>query len=210
MGIASLYAKFRAMTEAKVTVAIMAGGKSSRMGTDKSFVLFQGQPMIEVVRDHVTDLGHELILITNKPDEYAHLHLPMFDDVYPDHGSLGGIYTAIYQSAHPHTFVVACDMPWLNRPLLEYMLTLRQTADIIVPRWQQYPEPLHAIYSKACLAPIAENLRQKRLKIAGFFDKVHVHYVEREVITQFDRDGRSFANINTPQELQDTQSRPKE
>jgi molybdopterin-guanine dinucleotide biosynthesis protein A len=75
-----------------------------------------------------------------------------------------------------------------------------------VPRWQQFPEPLHAIYSKACLAPIEENLRQKRLKITGFFDKVNVHYVEREVIARFDADGRSFANINTPEELKETQT----
>jgi molybdopterin-guanine dinucleotide biosynthesis protein A len=194
------------MTDSKVTIAIMAGGQSSRMGTDKSFVLFQGRPMIEVIQVRVADLGDELILITNKPDEYVHLQLPMFGDVYPDHGSLGGIYTAVYYATHPHTLIVACDMPWLNRPLLEYMLTLRQTAGIVVPRWQQFPEPLHAIYSKACLAPIEENLRQKRLKITGFFDKVNVHYVEREVIARFDADGRSFANINTPEELKETQT----
>ena len=193
------------MTDSKVTIAIMAGGKSSRMGTDKSFVLFQGRPMIEVIQERVTGLGDELILITNKPDDYAYLHLPMFGDVYPDHGSLGGIYTAVYYATHPHTLVVACDMPWLNRPLLEYMLRLRQTADVIVPRWQQYPEPLHAIYSKTCLAPIEENLRGQRLKITGFFGKVKVHFVEREVIARFDAGGRSFANINTPEELRERQ-----
>jgi molybdopterin-guanine dinucleotide biosynthesis protein A len=184
-----------------LTVAIQAGGKSSRMGTDKAFVLFQGRPMIEGVREKVDGLGDELILITNKPDDYAHLGLPMFADVYPDHGPLGGIYTAVHYASQPYTLIVACDMPWLNRPLLEYMITLRETADIIVPRWQKFPEPLHAIYSKACLEPIAENLRTKRLKITGFFGRVNVHYVERETIERFDPDGRSFANINTPEDL---------
>ena len=75
----------------KLTVAIQAGGKSSRMGTDKSFVLFQGRPLIEVVRAAVEGLGDELILITNKPDAYAHLGLPMHGDLYPDTGPLGGI-----------------------------------------------------------------------------------------------------------------------
>jgi molybdopterin-guanine dinucleotide biosynthesis protein A len=195
------------MTESKVTIAIMAGGKSSRMGRDKSFVLFQGRPMIEVIQERVIGLGDELILITNKPDDYAHLNLPLFGDVYPDHGSLGGIYTAVYYATHPHTLVVACDMPWLNRPLLEHMLGLRQMADVIVPRWQQYPEPLHAIYSKACLAAIEEKLREKRLKITAFFSQVKVHFVEREVIARFDADGRSFANINTPEELEDRQNK---
>ena len=173
------------------------------MGTDKSFVLFEGRPMIDVVRETVAGLGDETLLITNKPDDYAHLNLSMVSDVYPGLGPLGGIFTAVHAAAHPHVLVVACDMPWLNRPLLEYMISLRQTADIIVPRWEKYPEPLHAIYSKACLDPIEEKLKEKRLKITGFFGQVNVRFVEREEIEQFDEDGRSFANINSPKDLEE-------
>lgn len=190
-----------------LTVAIMAGGKSSRMGTDKSFVLFQGRPMIEVVREQVQGLGSKTILITNKPDAYAHLGLPMFSDVYPDHGPLGGIYTAIYHAAHPHTLIVACDMPWLSRDLLQYMITLRETADVIVPRWQKFPEPMHAIYSKQCLPPIKAKLKAKQLKITSFYGQVDVRFVEREEIKQFDENGRSFANVNTPTDLQEAQQK---
>ena len=186
-----------------LTVAIMAGGQSSRMGMDKSFVLFEGRPMIEVVIDAVAGLGDETLLITNKPDEYAHLNLPMVSDVYPDHGSLGGIFTAVHAASHPHTLVVACDMPWLNRPLLEHMIALRESADVIVPRWEKYPEPLHAIYSKACLNPIEAKLKEKRLKITGFFGEVDVQFVDREEIERFDRNGRSFANINSPEDLEE-------
>lgn len=189
----------------KTTVAILAGGKSSRMGTDKSFVLFQGRPMIELVLERVHGLGDETILITNKPEAYAHLGVPMYGDVYPDHGSLGGIFTAVHYASHPYTLVVACDMPWLNRPLLAYMLALRETADIVVPRWEQYPEPLHAIYHKNCLPAIEENLKAGRLKITGFFGRVAVRFVERQEIEQFDENGRSFANLNTPEELQNSE-----
>jgi len=183
------------------TVAIMAGGKSSRMGIDKSFVPFEGRPMIETVIERVSGLGDELILITNKPDDYAHLNLPMFGDVFPDNGPLGGIYTAVHHALHPHTLIVACDMPWLSRPLLEHMASLREAADIIVPRWTQFPEPLHAIYNKACLPAIESNLKAKRLKIINFYGKMRVRFVDREEIERFDSDGRSFANINTPQDL---------
>lgn len=189
-----------------VTVAIQAGGKSARMGVDKSFVLFQGRPMIEIVRDSVAGLGDELILITNKPDQYAHLGLPMYGDVYPEHGPLGGIYTALYYARFPHTLVVACDMPWLQRPLLAYMLSLRDTADIIAPRWDRFPEPLHAVYGKACLGPIEENLKAQRLKITGFYGRVNVRFVDREEIARFDPEGRSFVNVNTPEELDASQS----
>jgi len=185
-----------------LTVAIMAGGQSSRMGRDKSFVLFEGQPLIERVRDRVADLGDELILITNKPDEYAHLGLPMFADVIADCGPLGGIYTAVHHAHHPHTLIVACDLPWLHRGLLRYMVGLRETADIVVPRWEKFPEPLHAIYSKACLPPIHEKLQAQQLKITAFFGRVTVRFVDRGEIERWDADGRSFTNVNTPQDLE--------
>ncbi|MCL4805955.1 MAG: molybdenum cofactor guanylyltransferase [Anaerolineae bacterium] len=185
----------------KLTVAIQAGGKSSRMGTDKSFVPFRGRPMIATVIDAVAGLGDELILITNKPDEYAHLGLPMFGDLYPETGPLGGIYTAVYHATHPHVLTVACDMPWLNRPLLEYIVSLRETADVVVPRWDKFPEPLHAVYSKACLEPIKEKLDAQMYKITVFYGRVSLRFVSREEIEQFDPEGRSFVNVNTPEEL---------
>jgi len=188
-----------------LTVAIQSGGKSSRMGTDKAFVLFDGRPMIEVVRAAVAGLGDELILITNKPEQYAHLGLPMFGDLYPETGPLGGIYTALHAASHPHVLVVACDMPWLNRPLLEYMVGLRQTADVVVPRWDKFPEPLHAVYSKACLEPIREKLEADMLKITAFYGRVSVRFVDRGEIERFDPDGRSFVNVNTPDDLAERQ-----
>jgi len=189
-----------------LSIAIQAGGKSSRMGTDKSFVPFRGRPMIETVIDAVAGLGDELILITNKPDAYVHLGLPMFADLYPDTGPLGGIYTALHHAAHPHLLTVACDMPWLNRPLLAYMAGLRQTADVVVPRWDKYPEPLHAVYGKTCLEPIREKLDAGIYKITAFFGRVSIRFVDRAEIERFDPEGRSFVNVNTPDELAERES----
>jgi len=184
-----------------LTIAINAGGKSSRMGTDKSFVNFHGQPMIEVIIDRLTGLGDEVILITNNQTDYTHLGLPIFGDIYEDHGPLAGIHTAVFHAQHPHILMVACDMPWLNRDLLAYMISQKETADIIVPRWQKFPEPMHAIYSKKCLPAIEADLDAKLLKIIGFYRNVSVNYVERDVIGRFDGNGRSFANVNTPEDL---------
>lgn len=189
-----------------LTIAIQAGGKSSRMGTDKSFVPFLGRPMIEVVRAAVEGLGDELIIVTNKSDDYAYLGLPMFGDLYPDTGPLGGIYTALHHATHPHTLMVACDMPWLNRPLLEYIVGLREEADIVVPRWEKFPEPLHAVYSKACLEPIREKLDAEMYKITAFYGRVKLRFVGREEIERFDPLGRSFINVNTPEDLVEQQS----
>jgi molybdopterin-guanine dinucleotide biosynthesis protein A len=185
----------------KLTVAIQAGGKSTRMGRDKSFVPFQGRPMIEAVRDHVAGLGDELIIITNDPAPYAYLGLPAFGDIYPDCGPLGGIHSALVNASYAHVLMVACDMPWLNRDLLQYLLKLRTTADIIVPRWDKFPEPLHAVYSKACLEPVTKRIEAGDLKIIRFYSDVTVRFVDREEIIQFDPEGRSFTNINRPQDL---------
>ena len=190
-----------------LTVAINAGGKSSRMGTDKSFVPLLGKPMIEHVLERVSDLGQlETILVTNKPDLYAHLNLPMYPDALPDKGSLGGIYTAILNSRSEYTLCVACDMPFLNPALLRHMVALiRPEADVVVPTVDGYPEGLHAIYSQRCLEPIRRKLEADRLKIIGFYDEVRVRTLDEAQWQPFDPRGLSFRNINTPDELRDAQ-----
>jgi molybdopterin-guanine dinucleotide biosynthesis protein A len=187
------------------SLAILAGGKSSRMGTDKSFVDLLGKPFIEHIITRVSDLGQqETFLITNRPDAYAHLHLPMFADVLPEKGSLGGIYTAIYHSQNPYTVVIACDMPFVNPVLLRYMIGLSADTqhDVIVPRVDGYPQSMHAVYHKACLGPIRAQLDAQRLKVIGFFDQVRVRYLDEPEYRTYDPEGISFSNINTPEELE--------
>ncbi|MBZ0281611.1 MAG: molybdenum cofactor guanylyltransferase [Anaerolineae bacterium] len=192
---------------ADLTVAINSGGKSSRMGTDKSFVPLLGKPMIEHVLERVSELNQvETILVTNKPELYKYLKLPMFNDVFPEKGSLGGIYTAIYNSRSDFTLCVACDMPFLNPELLRYMISLvASDTDVIVPRVEGYPEGLHAIYSKGCLEPIRQKLETDKLKVIGFYDEVRVRYLDEAEYHPFDPKGLSFNNINTPDELQRAQ-----
>ena len=188
-----------------LTIAVMAGGKSSRMGQNKSFVEINGKPMIEHVLETVSSFSTDQILITNTPERYKSLDLPMYSDIYPDHGPLAGIYTAVYHAPTPYTLIVATDMPWLNPNLLHYQIQLRHQADVIIPRWQKFPEPLHAVYSKAVLPAIQQNLDAKKLKITRFFDEVIVRFLEKEEIERFDKNGRSFSNINTPEELANAQ-----
>ena len=171
------------------------------MGTDKSFVPILGKPMIEHVLEQVEGLGKERIIITNRPKEYSHLRLPTFGDFYKNRGPLGGLHAALHYASYPFVLVVACDMPWLNRTLLEYMISLRKTADIIVPRWNKHPEPLHAVYGGACQAPIEENLNANNLKVVAFYGRLEVRFLDRDQIAKFDPDGLSFSNVNTPEDL---------
>jgi len=183
------------------TTVIMAGGKSSRMGVDKAFIPLLGKPMVEHVLDRVSGMGSEQLIITNNPSKYRYLGLPLYSDIFVDHGPLGGLHTALAHATEEHILVVACDMPWLNRSLLEFMVSLKASADVIVPRWSKFPEPLHAVYSRACLEPITANLKARKLKLISFYGKVRVRYLEQDELAQFDETGRSFANINTPEDL---------
>lgn len=189
------------MDQHRITTVIMAGGKSSRMGADKAFVPLLGKPLIEHVLESVGGLGDEQIIITNRPDRFHYLGLPLYSDIYQGFGPLGGLHAALAHATHPHLLVVACDMPWLNRDLLKYMISLRATADAVVPRWTKFPEPLHAIYSKACLEPVTASLQARTLKLIAFYSQVQVRYLDREIMETFDASGRSFANINTPGDL---------
>lgn len=184
-----------------ITIAVLAGGRSSRMGTDKSFVPLLGKTMIEHVIERVQPLGAEVILITNRLDDYASLGLPMYTDVIPDKGSLGGLYSAVTYSPTEYTLCVACDMPFLNPALLRHMVDFRTGFDVIVPRINGFPEAMHALYSKACLDPMREKMDQDRLKVIGFYGKVRVRFIEEAAVRAIDPGLRSFINVNTPEEL---------
>ena len=124
-----------------------------------------------------------------------------------DAGSLGGIYTGLMASESHYTLVVPCDMPFLSVPILRYLLALctaekPATYDVIVPTLDDYPQGLHAIYSKACTEPIKAKLEAKRLKVIGFYDAVRVRYVAEDELAPFDNLQRAFFNTNTPAELE--------
>ena len=185
----------------QVSVAVLAGGKSSRMGTDKSLLEVLGQPLIERILARVEGLADEVIVITNQLADFAYLGVPLFADIVPNKGSLGGIYTAISRATGEHTLVVAVDMPFLQPGLLAFLLSLREGYDVVAPRLDGYPQATHAVYSKACLVPIRRKIDANRLKIIGFYDEVRVRYVDEDEMRPFDPALRSFINVNTPDEL---------
>jgi molybdopterin-guanine dinucleotide biosynthesis protein A len=189
-----------------LSIAIMAGGMSVRMGTDKALVPFRGKTMIEHVIERVQGLSEDIFIVTNKPDSFASFSYPTVSDIYQNCGPLGGIHTALHHLSNSYLLIVACDMPWLERDLLKYMISLRAEGDIVVPRWGKFPEPLHAIYGKICLGPVEDSLEAGVLKVVGFYGKVSVRYVGRDEIRRFDPLGRSFANLNTPKDIEEAES----
>jgi molybdopterin-guanine dinucleotide biosynthesis protein A len=187
---------------AAVSVAILAGGRSSRMGTDKSFVRVLGRPLIEDIVAQTAEVGAETLIVTNRPDDYRYLGLPLFTDILPDKGALGGIYTALHSSTQPHTLCVACDMPFVVRPLLDFLIGLISEGDAIIPRLKGEAEPFRAVYARACLAPIRAALDAGQMRVISFFPAVRVRFVDEPELDRFDPQHLSFFNVNTPEDLE--------
>jgi len=139
----------------RVTGVIQAGGRSVRMGgRPKALIELGGRRIIERVRDVLLPLVHDALIVTNTPDLYAFLGLSMVADVYPDHGSLGGIYTGLKAAAGDAAFTVACDMPFLYPEVVRLVIARAGEGDVVVPRVGAQHETMHAAYAKACLPHI--------------------------------------------------------
>ena len=185
----------------QITGVILAGGQSRRMGQNKALMRLGGIRLIDRVIQVMRQVCPQLLLVTNSPDIYADLALPMIGDVWPDKGSLGGIYSALYHATTPYCLVVACDMPFLNAEVLRYLVAQKAGYDVVIPDVAGEQQPLHAVYSQACSAPIARRLEAHRLKITGFFPEVRVRTVPAEELQPFDPTLRAFQNLNTPEEF---------
>jgi molybdopterin-guanine dinucleotide biosynthesis protein A len=191
---------------------ILAGGQSRRMGQDKSLMPVAGVPLIERIMRALQPLGGDLVLVTNDPAKYSHLHVRTVPDMFPGTGSLGGLYSGLAASSGDLAVAVACDMPFLNTKLLAYLVTLSESVDAVVPDLsegvltpnahskakQLELHPLHAVYRRTCLAPIQAQLQAGDLRMMGFFANIDVRYVGRNDIQRFDPNLRSFLNLNTP------------
>jgi molybdenum cofactor guanylyltransferase len=184
----------------QVTGVILAGGQSRRMGRDKAFLPFGKGLLIERVIEVVQQVIDDVILITNTPEQYQHFGLPMFSDVIPQAGSLGGIYTGLVSAKTPHSLCLACDMPFVKPEFLRLLCDTATEADVVIPRNAEDFQPLCAVYAQVCCEPIRQKIEASRLKITGFFDQVRVRIIEGELLARYDPHDIMFFNANTPEE----------
>lgn len=191
----------------EVTGIILAGGKSSRMGRNKALLDFGGRSIIEHTADLFKSIFPEVILVTNTPEEYANLGIKTVTDIFPGKGSLGGIYTGLFHSSHDYSFIASCDMPFLRRELIEFLISLKDGYDVVVPRLKDGHEPLHALYSKKSLKQIEMMINKGDLRIIGFYPEVSVREVSEEELAPFNPEPSSFININTPEEYEEAVGR---
>jgi FdhD protein len=181
-----------------VTGVILAGGASSRMGSNKALLLHSNGRIIEGIYRTLAELFEEVIIVTNTPQLYQFLPCRKVADIYPGKGVVAGIHAGLSESREDSVFVVACDMPQLQAKLIRHLTTLAKGVDVVIPRTTGGFEPLHAIYGKGCLPALEEILQSDNQRVLSLMPRVRVREVTVDEVAAFDRDFGSFVNINTP------------
>jgi len=194
----------------EISSVILAGGKSKRFGKNKAFLKVGNKILINLIVDKMRKLSDELIIVTNTPEKFYYLNVKLSKDIIKNKGPLGGIYTGLYIAKNKSILVIACDMPFLNTPLIKHIISYSQEYDVVIPEIDKFLEPIHATYSKKCLKPIKRLLDANNLKIIDFFSDVNVKFVKNKEIRRYDSKFLSFFNINTLNDLKKANEITKE
>lgn len=183
-----------------VTGLILSGGKSKRMGRPKAFLPFEGSTVIGHIVSEIKDLFSEIFIVANEVESFEDLGVDVVKDILPHRGPLGGILSGLMTSSNHYAFVMACDMPLIDKRLVRELVSRRQDNDVVVLSHPQGIEPLFGVYSKNCIKPLEESLFAGNLSVQDFLSGLKAGIYEW-MPERADSDALPpFFNINTPQD----------
>lgn len=183
-----------------VTGLILSGGKSKRMGRPKAFLPYEGSTVIGHIVSEIKDLFSEIFIVANEVESFEDLGVDVVKDILPHRGPLGGILSGLMTSSNHYAFVMACDMPLIDKRLVRELVSRRQDNDVVVLSHPQGIEPLFGVYSKNCIKPLEESLFAGNLSVQDFLSGLKAGIYEWMPERQ-DADALPpFFNINTPQD----------
>ena len=185
---------------------ILSGGDNRRMLRNKAFLQIGQKTIIEREIEVLSNLFSRILVVTNTPESHEHLRVNLVSDLVSGKGPLGGIYSGLTTSKDEYNFVVGCDLPFLNAGLISYMIGLTKRHDVVVPKLNEFVEPLLAVYSRHCLIPIKRQLDRNELRIQSFFGEVKVRYIRKNEVKRYDPQGLAFFNVNTEEDLEKARS----
>lgn len=186
-----------------ITGVILAGGKSSRMGVNKSFLKLGNQTIIERIVYLMRSIFTEVMVITNTPDEYKFLNLPLYEDLYKCKGPLAGIHSALTHSQTEKVFVLSCDVPLMSKEIIEYIIEYKSDKSIVFCEAAGYHQPLVGVYSKKILSKIEKFISNNEMTDKSFHQFLKI--VDAEIIhpekLSFYND-EIFFNVNRPEDYE--------
>lgn len=188
-----------------ITAAVLAGGRSMRMGVDKTLLPVDGEPLLARVVEAVGAVCAHTIVVTNRPEALAEAGLspdvPVLTDEVAYQGPLGGLVTALKDAPDDWVLAVAADMPWLQPALVRALWDARDGAQVVVPLAEKGPEPLLALYHRDCLPVARKVLASGRRRLVAMFGDLKVVEVPVEELRDVDPGLLSLFNVNTPEDL---------
>jgi|APSaa5957512622_1039677.scaffolds.fasta_scaffold28188_1 molybdopterin-guanine dinucleotide biosynthesis protein A len=186
-------------------VAILAGGNSRRMGRDKARLELGASTLLERVLAATVPLAIPCILIANDSGPLAHLERPVYPDLRPGSGPLGGLLTALTVAPSSSVLLLACDLPFITTPFLRFLLQALGTHQAVVPRSSDGLQPLCAVYTRSCLPTIESTLNRGDFRISSFLADIDALILTRDRWQAFDPQQLLFTNLNTPEDYQRAQ-----
>ncbi|MDW7729550.1 MAG: molybdenum cofactor guanylyltransferase [Bacillota bacterium] len=178
---------------------ILAGGDSKRLGRPKALLDFNGKSLIAHLVEMLRELFDQITIVTDRPEPYKRLPVIITGDLIKQKlkSPLRGIHAGLSSSELPFQFVAACDMPFLNPDLIEYMAQFAHDYDAVVPRAGSYFQPLHAFYSRSCIEIIEKQISKDHFKVTDLYSNLKIRFIDSAEIARFDPEELSFFNINT-------------
>jgi molybdopterin-guanine dinucleotide biosynthesis protein A len=191
-----------AMETTDICAIILAGGKSSRMGSNKALLDFGGRPLISILADRIRPITNQILISSNDPTCYEFLNLPVIPDHYRGQGPLAGLHAAMLWHDCLLYMVLACDLPNLRASLLRKLASFAEGYDVAIPRTRDgIAHPLCAVYRRTCLPAVENSLVRGDNKMIEILQEssLSIRWVGPEEGQFKDAD---LANINTPEDLQ--------
>ena len=183
-----------------VTCAILAGGKSSRMGRDKATLEVCNKPLIQQVYEKARHVFRKILIVSSQHEQLNSIEAPIVKDIFPFRSSIVGIASALLSANTPYVFVLACDMPFVTAQSIEHVLKEVHEEDIIIPRTRYGFEALHAVYNRSCLSIMLTHIAIQRLKVTDIFPFFSVREVgEHQAF--LNKEISVFTNINVEEDL---------
>ena len=189
-----------------VSVAILAGGQSRRMGCNKAFLELGSSTVLEKIIAAVTPLTVEIMLIADKTGDFARFGLPVFPDLNPGLGPIGGLHTALVHAPSEVMLILACDLPFLKTEFLYFLVGSLQNHQAVVPRNKKGLEHLCAIYTRSCLTAVKSSIARQQLHMASFHQDLDIRILEPAEWQTFDSSQTLFLNLNAPADYQRAQT----
>jgi len=186
------------MKEERITGIILCGGKASRMGIEKGLALLNQRPLIEYTVSVLKPITGQ-ILISSNTHSYSYLGFPVIADQYPGSGPMGGIFSCLGRSETIGNLVLSCDTPFVNTELLNNLISVGGSYDVVVPfHTTGFYEPLCALYKKSVLDVMQSFIKKGNFKIPDLFKVLNTYKYELPAGTDV---SRLFFNINAPADL---------